>query len=231
MKALLLTISDCRKIEKRIVYVVNGFIHESQELLPANNVYYNIPELIIQICLIFYHIKEYWDPEWCNINFDIDGNVISPNQQCGTYRTAFLYQCISKGAHHWQFKILVKGPSNGIDIGICKTSQLSMAVKSYFTRIKSNGYAYNCTGMVLYSIEKNKNPSFNIKRCREGDIIDMYVDFNKAEIKFSVNDEDLGVAFKDIAKSEYRAAVSIKNQKDKFELLLYEQMDPDTNGT
>ena len=51
-----------KKIDLRSKLIVNGFIRESQKLLPfEENVYYNLNELIIQICLIYYAINEYWD--------------------------------------------------------------------------------------------------------------------------------------------------------------------------
>ena len=217
-------LADVKQIDKRTIYLVSGFIHQSQELLPSKNVYYNIPELIVQICLIFYHIKEHWDEKWCKSNFNIDGNIISAKKECYTYRTAFLTQIVSNGFHHWKFKILAV-PQNGIDIGICKTSRMETAVKTYFTHERRDGYAYNTVSALLYSLEGNKADSFNIKRCQKDDVIDMYLDFEKSEIKYSVNEQDLGVAFKDIVHDEYRAAVAMKHQFNvalQVQLLLYD---------
>lgn len=52
-----------KKINAKTMNLINGFVHNVQILLPADNSYYNIPELIVQIILMFYHIKERWDPD------------------------------------------------------------------------------------------------------------------------------------------------------------------------
>ena len=42
--------------------LVFGFIKEAQRLFPIDT-YYNIPALITHVCLVYYYIKEYFDPE------------------------------------------------------------------------------------------------------------------------------------------------------------------------
>ena len=56
----------------------------------------------------------------------------------------------------------------------------------------------------------------------------MYVDFNCNKLAFRVNDGEQRIAFTDLAKDEYRAALSIKNTNDKWELLSYNH-EPNTN--
>ena len=55
-------ISDrLKQIDIKSKLIVNGFIRESQYLLPVDdNPYYNLNELIIRICLIYYAIVECW---------------------------------------------------------------------------------------------------------------------------------------------------------------------------
>ena len=51
-----------QQIDIRSKLIVNGFIRESQKLLPfEDNAYYNLNALIVQICLLYYAINEYWD--------------------------------------------------------------------------------------------------------------------------------------------------------------------------
>ena len=100
--------------------VVHGYIHNAQHLFPIDNPYYNIPELIIQIVLIFYHIKECWDKKWCDQYFKIDGCMISKKKSVDGYITAFLTQTISSGVHYWKFKISKRGSEDALDIGIVK---------------------------------------------------------------------------------------------------------------
>ena len=42
--------------------IVNGFVRQSQSLLPfEDNPYYNLTEVITQICLVYYALNEYWN--------------------------------------------------------------------------------------------------------------------------------------------------------------------------
>ena len=92
-------------MDKKIVNLVNGFVRNAQELLPSNAIHYNIPELIVHIVLMFYHIKECWDETICGEHFVIDGDVIFNASQNQRYKTAFLTKIVSSGIHHWKFKV------------------------------------------------------------------------------------------------------------------------------
>ena len=54
-----------------------------------------------------------------------------------------------------------------------------------------------------------------------GDIIDMYVNMNKRNMKFSINGKDWGFAFKnkEIGKGTYRMGFCVGNNKCKIQLL------------
>ena len=56
--------------------------------------------------------------------------------------------------------------------------------------------------------EKNYCP-----KCKEGDIIDMYLDLNNFELKYSINDKDYGKAF-DVENTSYRAVVCCGGSDD-----------------
>ena len=235
--AQLFNLSELKNIDKKTRYIVDGFIHESQALFPTDNVYYNIPELINQICLIFYYIQECWDEELCKKHFVINDNTIVLKCAVGDeyngwnrrYKNAFLSQDITEGIHHYRFKIVNKDVGYGLDIGICKTSKMN-ALSDYFTKQHENGYAYNCVGGELYGgFSSNKMTTFVRQRCGTNDTIDIFIDLDKSEIRYTVNDKDLGIAFNDIAKVEYRVAVSIKRERDKLQLLLYEQLKSNVN--
>ena len=45
-------------------------------------------------------------------------------------------------------------------------------------------------------------------KCDIGDVIEIELDLNTFEIKYRVNDEDMGIAYKDIEDTQYRVALS-----------------------
>ena len=50
-----------KKVDRRSNQIVQGFIRDIQDKLPAHNTFYTIPELVISWCLLFYFIKERFD--------------------------------------------------------------------------------------------------------------------------------------------------------------------------
>ena len=87
------------------------------------------------------------------------------------------------------------------------------ATQYYFTRQRENGYAYNCTNGNLFAPQTNMNTLFKLSnvKCKENDVIGVYVDLEEFEMKYSVNDGYVALAFTNIAKDIYEGAVSISN--------------------
>ena len=57
------------------------------------------------------------------------------------------------------------------------------------------------------------------KPCEEGDIIDMYLDMNKLELSYAINNKNYGVACK-VDKCEYKAVVYIRTQNQQIDLII-----------
>ena len=71
------------------------------------------------------------------------------------------------------------------------------------------GFAYNIG--VLTDVKTGSADTemkYGVK-ARSGDIVEMHCDMNRLELSFRVNGIDYGVAYKDIEKTEYRAAVNL----------------------
>ena len=83
--------------------LVFGFVKEAQKLLP-DETYYNIPDLIAYVCLMFYCITEFFDPEMVHFCIEFEDK----NNKCcilsAQTRNAYLYQLLSSDKHHWKFK-------------------------------------------------------------------------------------------------------------------------------
>ena len=57
----------------------------------------------------------------------------------------------------------------------------------------------------------------------KGDIIDMFVSFDDLSVRYSLNEQDQGIAFK-INHGEYRAAITLSEANTKIRLLSYCQL-------
>ena len=62
--------------------------------------------------------------------------------------------------------------------------------------------------------------------CKEGDVVGMDLDLNKGTLAFTVNGQDQGVAFEDIATDqEYRLAVSLTGNGNTMQIISYQPFD------
>ena len=58
-------------------------------------------------------------------------------------------------------------------------------------------------------------------RVKTGDVIDMILDLNTYTLSYKCNEQDLGVAFKNIEETTYRAAVGYFHGKDAIKFISY----------
>ena len=72
----------------------------------------------------------------------------------------------------------------------------------------------------LYAINDDDNGKDYGKRCVEGDIVDMILNFNNLTLRYKMNDKEYGNAFENIEYGPYRAAVSVYWKDEKFENIL-----------
>ena len=118
-----------------------------------------------------------------------------------------LSKIVQKGVHKWCFQ-LFKCHRRGftITIGVWKTKYAVVTNQALYSSIHKS----KCYGYITTFAEATHGDGMNAQhgeKCKEGDIVDMILDLERLEIRYSVNDKDLGVAFKEIEQTEYRAAV------------------------
>ena len=225
------TLEDSKLTDQKSKDLVFGFIKEAQGLLPSST-YYNIPALVAHVCLVYYYLNEYFDPE--NIeSFEFqdeeakDCIVKTNNLWC----CAYLHTVVSSGKHHWKFEF--QGIDSDAEFGI---PEIGLAIidkigeesefgnmRTYFTE-KGGGYAYIVSKQCLTDPrgEMDESNSYGPScKDREKFVIDMYADFDKLEIRYSVDEEDYGVAFKEIKPKKYRAAITASERGNKIRLLQY----------
>ena len=62
------------------------------------------------------------------------------------------------------------------------------------------------------------------RHCVSADIIDMILNLKDKTIRFMVNDEDWGIAWKSIGQTSYKAVFSANEKHDSIEFISYQQI-------
>ena len=202
--------------------IVFGYIRECGDVLfgdhQKENAYYDIPDVICDITLIFYHLNDKFDPD--NIGkhhiFDAEENSIKHDKTIDDnidifWVSSFGKEIVSKGRFEWRFELknIPNDDPWAIYIGIWKVNDeqnKKPPTGSYFTQDRG-GYAYevNCGRMVSDNGD-GEGDSYGVK-CVTGDILDMIIDLDKCTLSYCVNGTDLGIAKAEIESVAYRAAV------------------------
>ena len=91
-------------------------------------------------------------------------------------------------------------------------------------RHKGTGYAFVYNVAALTDRRGGHVPQDSTKKLygvkvESGGIVEMHCDMNKRELRFSINGIDYGVAYTNIERTEYRAAVALYEKDDIVSLL------------
>ena len=213
-----------QEVDKNSEYAVFGYIRNIQKYFPQNTSYYIIPEDIIQICTIFYFVDyDEWSAKYKSDLFVINKNIIEKYERSQS-NSAFLTNIVYGGKHHWKFKVL--SCSSYLRFGIWKNSVpiYTHHLNSFIGNNPDTAYVfyatYACLYLHKYGNSYTDNDTYGI-RCKSDNMdIDMFIDFNKFELSFSINGKHYGKAFK-IDDDKYRAAISMDSKGAKIELVSY----------
>ena len=176
--------------------------------------------------IVFRTIKEQtpdrFDPHNLGTYHSLQGNTIIHTGKDGRASTLFEKK-VRDGKHKWQFKIKKYGRFKSMAIGIWKC-ETGKAPKNSWFPLEKNGYGYvigkGCTASHTEAGGTDKRYGI---RCKENDIIEMYVDFTGQTVKYSVNGKDYGVAF-NIDNVPYKVAISSCWKNDSVEFLEYKKL-------
>ena len=176
-------VSKLRWIDPESKLIVNGFIRESQKLLPfEESPYYNLTELIVQLCLIYYAINEYWDK--------FSSDFITENDKCiikrvnnshwnATVLGQQILPSIGNIIYEWYFNI-VKLKHGASFIGICdsKFDDVNQAVR--WTDYLNYMY-YGSRGRIAGNKFSERVAG---QKYKEGDIVSMRLNTKQGIIEF-----------------------------------------------
>ena len=209
--------SQNKLISINIKLTVSGYLRESQKLLPSSLI---IPDLIEHLCLAYYYNDHNWDTKYIFETMKLKNNIISLTTQGSC--TAFLNNIIYSGKHYWRFKIIScrDGYEGSITIGIWNIKDKldnsgQRPIDTNFTYGMSSSYGLRAN--IGKKIHIGYSQKYAIP-CKRNDIIDMYVDFDKLELKFSINEIDYGIAY-NITQGNYIAAVALYHEVDSVKLI------------
>ena len=229
-----------KRVNKRSNLIIYGYLRECESKIfggkQDKNPFYNFPEIMKTICLIYYHITDQWDPQYIAPNHKLshDGLRISNDTVTSRFESSFGQQIAhSPGKYIWKFKLLQvpKLDYNAywtVILGIWKINSCESPVTDdYWTgcaKDKGNwayGYAYDVTAGTLVN-DNGQNACTGGEygtNCKGGDIIEMCLDFDTSTLRFIINGEDMGPTPHQIQDTEYRLALCTFHKGSIIEML------------
>ena len=178
----------------------------------------HIPEEIIHICMLFYALVDQFDPK-C-----IDSKMIKINEETQSVKirgyghpSAYLKNIVDSGHHKWKFRIVQR--TSVMSIGIWRVQMNeSPPLDTYFTYGHDKGYAYSLsTGMSTAICGAQSRTKYGV-RGKDGDIVEMILDFDDLSLSFKVNGIDFGKSH-DVTQGKYRAAVHLIGKGDEIQFI------------
>ena len=215
-----------KRVNKESNLIVYGFLRECEVNifgeLSKSNAYYNFPEIMLNICLIYYHIMDKWDEKYIGRHHKLSKDGLRIENIRNGFGTSFGEETVSSpGKYHWRFKLEKVAPNTSVSdywcivLGVWKTNcGTAPVVNNYYTKCANwkgqykYGYAYDITMGTLISADGGNAGGGNYgKRCKGGDIIELCLDFNAFTLKLIINGEDMGISHNEIEDTKYRVAL------------------------
>ena len=200
-------VKKIKNISAKMVQIVYGYVRRQRE---------NIPQPIIDFILLFYCEYDEWDVVTSSVVKD--GKCIQLQGKSMIAGNAYLKNTISDGVFSWRFKIV--SVCDEMNIGVVKASNINTSWGRFF-QVANTAYVWEA---VHY---KNKGCLMNPTKgghvmlrdygpaCKDGDIVEMVLDLEQMTMRYKVNDIDLGIAFEEIEKTEYKGAIFMYTYNDK----------------
>eukprot|EP01084_Bolivina_argentea_P092763 166872_1 len=215
------------KIDKRTKYLVNGWIRNNEKLFKLNH----IPLLISSICILYVRDDDTFAITGTQVRLSHDKKcvekiqnhvAINPwnNTSYGKIHISPKYDNICT----WELKINNIGTvevNGNIMIGISSTES---STDDTFD-VEEDGINYVlCNDGMTYDNETEAWKEYAGTFAGQNDKISICLDLKKGEISFSINDNNQGVAYKDIEQGndiKYKLFVSLRSIGDSVEIVKF----------
>eukprot|EP01084_Bolivina_argentea_P138060 243150_1 len=163
--------------------------------------------------------KDLFQKKHCDKSYRISPNSLIISKKRDHSSIAYLSNIIEEGVSKWKFRIIKC--SGYIAIGVWKTNH-PININTLLHGDKANGisYAFEIHSEILSKGDCNRERQYINRSNRvEGDIIEMTLNLNDRTIRYKINCYNYGIAFDNIEKRKYRAAICMHYGGDSIELL------------
>ena len=208
------------QVELKSKSVINGYVRKVQDESFTNDLFYRtIPMVINYLCMKFYHEpKDRFHPELHGADITATDTIITKSIWAPS--SAFLSNIVSKGKHHWKFKIWRLNGST-LAIGVWDNKyNLDQVFNEYLFRVQDALYCVNFNHQVTEG--QNKQIRYGKYLLANRAIIDMYLDLDTLDLSFAIDNTHFGTAYKIRKGASYRACVCMMSDEAKLELLMYQ---------
>ena len=180
--------------------ILSGYVRQVQNSFP-DNTFYVIPDLVIFICLAYYYEPEQWDINTKTTGIDVDGNNI--NHTDNDYDRISLTKIAEKGIHVWRFRInhIIDKGWNVIGIWKCNHQFADIDECGY-------GFIFNEAKLTNADVPVEYGDTYGIIVKKNANI-EMKLDMDEWQLSYTVDGKDLGIAFRNIEKTQYKAGITI----------------------
>ena len=204
-------------VDTKTKYLVFGFVR----IIKINDKIIPIP--IIELLIKFYYETEYFSKCGKYAVISNDKLTITNTAKSGEWSTCYGIQAIESNTeliHVWKIKINNSHSMGYISIGI-DSSDAQFVDHGFLFKSSSENYCFRADG---YKISKGVQIHGYCNGFFDNDVVEVIVNLSKAEISFTVNDKNQGVAYSNITKRDdikYRLAVYTYKTNESVTLLDY----------
>merc|ERR1712228_551094 len=170
----------------------------------------DIPNDIIHLCILFYAALDRFDRQHISSKLTLNEYDQSVKRnQAGGSANIYFENIVESGRHEWKFKIVrCQNHSGGYMIGLWKVQpNVAPPLDNFFAMGKEKGYGYSISDGKKSRLFDGCSAEQYGKRCNDGDIVEMIVDFDSLSLSFKVNGKDQGKSHDLYKDDKYRAAV------------------------
>ena len=216
---------------KRINNVTNltvyGYLREHEKnifgKLIESNPFYNFPELMHKICLVYYGMMDEWDPNYIGRFHQLSKDGLCIENTAKAQFSSSYGKLIAKspGIYRWRFKLnylpVLSYSYWTVILGVWKIKSATKPVTGHHLASTAHGqgkwrwgYAFDVmNGTLVDAVGTNaKEGGYYGRKCVTDDIIEIVLDLkDEFSIRFNISGEQGKIAYT-VEDTEYRVAVS-----------------------
>ena len=206
---------DLNTIDSKTKYLIFGYIRRSQQLLPNDNPYFNIPNLVTYACIHYYDIAKYISFDTKSSTAKISGNknnvITWESNDNFAWKTGYGSLCMSATKNkNYTYKVKLNGDMS-IVIGISEFENEELWYKK-----NCISYVYLMAAGEIYANGSSVGEKGQPKN--DGEFtMELIVDFESLRLTFKMDNKLLHV--QKIEKKQYKLVVNLGSGTAKATIL------------